>query len=153
MLKEKAVNLTYNGKVRENVAPGSNKPGPNRKLSTWQEFTMVLLRLRFGLFERYLAERFRVSTFTVSSVCRTWIKFMRKELEPVCVHWPSKEQIVYYRPPVFKSIYSDLVSIIDCTEIQMESPSSLDKRLRIHVERYMERLKNWHFFDNQKICS
>lgn len=128
LLKEKAVNLSYNGKVREHVAPESKKPGPNRKLTTWQEFTMVLLRLRLGLFERDLAERFRVSVSTVSSVCRTWIKFMKKELEPVCIQWPSKEQIVYNMPPVFKSHYPDLVSVIDCTEIQMESPSSLDKR-------------------------
>ena len=53
---------------------------------------------------------------------------MRKELEPICIQWPSKEQILYYMPPVFKSFYPDLVSIIDCTELQMESPSSLDKR-------------------------
>ncbi|XP_015778402.1 PREDICTED: uncharacterized protein LOC107356291 [Acropora digitifera] len=31
-------------------------------------------------------------------------------------------------PPVFKSFYPDLVSIIDCTELQMESPSSLDNK-------------------------
>ena len=53
---------------------------------------------------------------------------MRKELELICIHWPSKEQIKFYMPPVFKSFYPDLVSIIDCTELQMESPSSLDKK-------------------------
>ena len=53
---------------------------------------------------------------------------MRKELEPVCIQWPSKDQIVHFMPPVFKTFYPDLVSIIDCTEIQMESPSSLDNR-------------------------
>ena len=30
--------------------------------------------------------------------------------------------------PVLKELYPDLVSIIDCTEIMMESPSSLDKQ-------------------------
>ena len=53
---------------------------------------------------------------------------MRKELEPICILWPSKEQIIFYMPPVVKSFYPNLVSIIDCTEIQMESPSSLDTR-------------------------
>ena len=38
----------------------------------------------------------------------------------------AKEQLFYYMPPVFKSFYPDLVSIIDCTEFQMESPSSID---------------------------
>ena len=43
---------------------------------------MVVLRLRLGQLERKdLAERFRVSVATVSSVCRTWIKFMRNELQ------------------------------------------------------------------------
>jgi len=81
-----------------------------------------------GTFERDLAEKFRLSVSSVSTICRTWIKFMRKEFEPICIHWPSKEQILYYMPPVFKSFYPDLVSIIDCTELQMESPSSLDKK-------------------------
>lgn len=31
-------------------------------------------------------------------------------------------------PPFFKSFYPDLVSILDWTELQMESPSSLNKR-------------------------
>ena len=53
---------------------------------------------------------------------------MRKELEPICIQWPSKEQILYYMLPVFKSFYPDLVSIIDCTELQVESPFSLNKR-------------------------
>ena len=61
---------------------------------------MVLLRLRLGLSTKDLADRFRVSVSTISSVCRTWIMFMRKELEPICIQWPSKEQILYYMPPV-----------------------------------------------------
>ena len=128
LLKEKARNLCYTGKGTAHFIPGYNKPGSKRKLSVWQEFTMVLLRLRLGLFARDLADRFRVSVSTVSSICRTWIMFMRKELEPICIQWPSKEQIFCYMPPVFKLFYPNLVSIIDCTELQMESPSSLDKR-------------------------
>ncbi|XP_068758304.1 uncharacterized protein [Montipora capricornis] len=128
LMKEKAKNLCYSDKGTTHFDPSYNKPGSRRKLSVWVEFAMVLLRLRLGLFTKDLADRFRVSVSTVSSVCRTWIMFMRKELEPICIQWPSKEQILYYMTPVFKSFYPDLVSIIDCTELQMESPSSLDKR-------------------------
>ena len=53
---------------------------------------------------------------------------MRAELESICIHWPSKEQIFHYMPPIFKKLYPSLVSIIDCTELEMESPSSLDKK-------------------------
>ena len=104
---------------------GYNKPGSKRKLNTWQEFSMVLLRLRLGLLEKDLAERYRVSVASVSIVCRTWITFLRKELQPRCIQWPSKEQLFYYMPPVFKSFYPDLVSIIDCTELQKNSQKQI----------------------------
>lgn len=45
------------------------------------------------------------------------------ELQPRCILWPSKEQIKHYMPPIFQELYPELVSIIDCTEIPMESPS------------------------------
>ena len=128
MVREQASNLCYSGGEKLCFPAGYNKPGSKRKLNTWQEFTMVLLRLRLGLLEKDLAERYRVSVASVSIICRTWIKFLRKELQPRCIQWPSKEQLFYYMPPVFKSFYPDLVSIIDCTEFQMESPSSLDNK-------------------------
>ena len=89
---------------------------------------LVLIRLRLGLFEKDLATRFRVSVSTVSDIFRTWIRFMRYELQPRCILWPSKEQIKHYMPPVFKELYPERVSISDCTEIRMESPSSLDNQ-------------------------
>ena len=128
-MKEKAEHLCYKNRDETEYHPAEyNKPGSKRKLTIWQEFSLVLLRLRLGLLEKDLADRFRISMPTVSVIWRTWIKFMRKELEPVCIQCPSKDQIVHFMPPVFKTFYPDLVSIIDCTELQMESPSSLDNR-------------------------
>ena len=127
VLKEKAANLSYGNHHHVNFDP-KTKSGVKRKLSLWQEFTLVLLRLRLGLFEKDLANRYRVSVSVVSDICRSWIKFMKSELQPRCIIWPSKEQIKHYMPPVFKEFYPELVSIIDCTEIKMESPSSLDNQ-------------------------
>ena len=127
VLKEKAANLSYGNHHRVNFDP-KTKSGVKRKLSLWQEFPLVLLRLRLGLFEKDLANRYRVSVSTVSDICRSWIRFMKSELQPRCIIWPSKEQIKHYMPPVFKEFYPELVSIIDCTEIKMESPSSLDNQ-------------------------
>ncbi|XP_068757544.1 uncharacterized protein [Montipora capricornis] len=123
LLKDKAAVMS-----RPNFDPNKHKPGTKKKLTLWEEFTLVSMRLRLGLLEKDLAERFRVAVSTVSSICRTWIRFMRAELESICIHWPSKEQIFHYMPPIFKKLYPSLVSIIDCTELQMESPSSLDKK-------------------------
>ena len=93
------------------------------------------MRLRLGLLEKDLAERFRVAVSTVCIICRTWIRFMRAELESICIHLPSKEQIFHYMPPIFKKLYPSLVSIIDCIELQMESPSSLDKKSLCYKSR------------------
>lgn len=124
-LKDKTENISYGSHERSNF----RKSGPKRKLSLWQEYTLVLLRLRLGLLiERDLADRFRVSVSSVSHIVRTWIKFMKLELYPLCIVWPSKEQLKFYMLSVFKELYPELVSVIDCTEIQMEFPSSLDKQ-------------------------
>ena len=50
--------------------------GRSRILSSLNEFFLVMVRLRLGLFERDLAKRFDVSTSTVCRICRTWICFM-----------------------------------------------------------------------------
>lgn len=125
ILEPNLCNINY-GKYKK--CHDSDIPGRPRKLSKWQEFTIVLMRIRLGLFARDLAHRFGISESTVSTVFRAWVTFMRAELEPVCIIWPPKEQIKHYMPPLFSKIYPDLVSIIDCTEIFMECPSGLDNQ-------------------------
>ena len=61
----------------------------NRPLSPLEEYFMVLVRLRLGLFERDLADLFDVSVATVSWICRTWITFLYKEM-PL---WPSRQLV------------------------------------------------------------
>ena len=87
---------------------------------------MVLMRVRLGLFVKDLTHQFCVSESTVSHIFRGWIKFMRAEFKPMCILWPSKEEIKHFMLPLIKEFYRELVSIIDCTEIFMESPSGLD---------------------------
>lgn len=145
----------------------------------------------------------------MSRICKSWMCLLRLELEPL-INWPHKEQIVDFMPAIFKAKYPDVVVIIDCTEMKMETPSALDNQsacysyyksnttmkglvgitpsgvcsfasdlytgsisdkeiiiqsgfldklskgdgvmadkpnLRIHVERCMERIKNYHIFD------
>ena len=126
ILEPKLRNISYGNHQRKQFdLQGNERPGRHRKLSPWQEFTMVLMRMRLGLFARDLAHRFRVSESTVSSVFRAWVTFMRAELQPICNLWPSKEQIEHFMPPGF---YPEIVSIIDCSEINMRCPSSLDNQ-------------------------
>ena len=48
LFEVKAANLCYNNKWTTNFDPQYKKPGTKRKLTIWQEFTMVVLRLRLG---------------------------------------------------------------------------------------------------------
>jgi len=81
-----------------------------------------------GLFEKDLADGLRVSVSGLSDIFGTWIRFMKSEVQPHCILWPSKEQIKHYMPPMFIELYPELISIIDCTEIRMESLSSRDNQ-------------------------
>ncbi|KAK2570183.1 hypothetical protein P5673_004951 [Acropora cervicornis] len=45
-----------------------NKPGPSRKVSHLDEFLLVLMRLKAGLFVQDLADRFGISTSLVSRI-------------------------------------------------------------------------------------
>ena len=96
MLKDKAENLSYGGHQPVNFE--GRKSGPKRKLTTWQSFILVLLRLRLGLLERDLAERFKVSVSTVSDIIKTGIVFMKMELQELCIRWPRKEHLLLHAP-------------------------------------------------------
>lgn len=53
------------------------------------------------------------------------MKFLRAEFEPL-IQIPSRDVLHFYMPSVFKKLYPKTALIVDCTEFQMEKPSSLD---------------------------
>ena len=57
------------------------KRGPPRKLSYLDEFLLVLMRLKAGLFVQDLADSFGISTSLVSRMCITWINLLYVELK------------------------------------------------------------------------
>ena len=102
-----------------------NRKGPERKLSLEQEYLLVLVRLRLGLFVKDLAFRFQTSATRVSQIWITWIKLLSKELRNLII-WPSKGQIFATLPDAFKRLYPKVRTVIDCTEVFVETPSSLE---------------------------
>jgi hypothetical protein len=103
------------------------KPGPGRKLKLELELLLVMMRLRLGLLVHHLACRFHISDSLVSSIFITWIKLMRLELSHLIV-WPAKHVIKENLPLCFKKLYPHVRCTIDCTEVFIETPSSLDTR-------------------------
>ena len=58
------------------VEDNRKKPGPSRKLSYLDEFLLVLMRLKAGLFVQDLADRFGISSSLVSRICIAWINLL-----------------------------------------------------------------------------
>ena len=104
---------------------GSLRRGPPRKLTLEQELLLTLMRLRLGLLLEDLAWRFNISAGTASSIFITWVKLLSKELSWFII-WPSRPQIRSALPNCFRKCYPRVRVIIDCSEIFVETPSSLD---------------------------
>ena len=60
----------------DDVDQHGQKPGRKSKLSLEEQFFLVMVRLRLGLFEVDLADRFGVHPSTVSRIIITWLNLM-----------------------------------------------------------------------------
>ncbi len=98
----------------EIVGDSKSSQGRNRSLPPMEEFFLVLVRIRLGLFENDLAYRFDVSVSTVCRICITWINFMYVRLKSLPL-WPKREVVQSYMPAVFKDLYPTTCVIIDAT--------------------------------------
>ena len=96
--------------------------GRNRSLPPLEEFFLVLVRLRLGLFEKDLADRFGISTSSVSRICITWINFLYLKLHEIPL-WLARDKVKSSMPKSFRYHYPTTWVIIDATEIFVENPS------------------------------
>ena len=97
--------------------------GRKRGLTLMDEFFLVLVRLKVGLFVNDLADRFHISPGYVSKIFTTWINFLYHEL-PQLFPFPSQSMVRKYMPEQFKQ-YPTTRVIIDGTEIFIQVPSSM----------------------------
>ena len=89
------------------------------------EFFLTLVRLRLGLQERDLADRFGISQGTVSVIINTWLSLLHHHLSQL-KFWPSLDAVKKHMPKEFStSAYSNTRVIIDATELFIEKPSDL----------------------------
>ena len=95
--------------------------GRKRILPPLEEFFLVLVRLRLGLFEQDLAYRFGISQATVSRIIFTWINFLYLQFKQIPL-WPPRALTLSNMPAVFKERYPSTRVIIDATELFVEQP-------------------------------
>ena len=85
----------------------------------------MLVRLRLGLLEQDVADRFEVSCSTVSRIFTTWINFLYLKLKDIPL-WPSKDVIQGSMPKTFRDLYPSTRVILDATEIYVQKPALPD---------------------------
>ena len=64
------------GGSKNTIHQKERKCGRRRKLSPLEEFVITLMRLRLGLFEENLGDRFGAHPSTISQVLITWVNSM-----------------------------------------------------------------------------
>lgn len=96
-------------------------------LPLFQQFLMVLMKLRLNLGDQYLAYRFGVHNSTISRYFKRWINIMYVRLKPL-VKWPGRTELLKTMPVSFRKNFKTCVIIIDCFEVFIERPSSLKPR-------------------------
>lgn len=124
-LEPKASRMTLwcGNKTSKQTLHNQSKVGRKRKLALVDEFFSVLMRLRLGLLVEDVADRFQISSTTMSRLFNTWILFLAREL-PLLFPWPSQQMIQQHASPDFAT-YPNTRIIIDCTEIFIQRPTSL----------------------------
>ena len=100
-----------------------NKSGRKRKLSLLEEFFIVLVRHKTGMFLLDLSERFDASVSFISKTFTTWITFLYYELS-LYFPFPSQELVRKYSPKSFEK-YPTTRIIIDGAEIFVERGTSM----------------------------
>ena len=71
------------------------KPGPSRQLLLIDEFFLVMVRLRLGLLESDLAERFGIYQQQVSRIIGRWLPCLARALKK-WINIPTKEQVSFH---------------------------------------------------------
>ena len=95
--------------------------------SPFQQFLIVLIKLRLAIGDQDLAYRFGIHQSTVSRYFNKWLDILYRKLS-VFVSWPEREQLLKTMPADFRKNFGKCVIVIDCFEVFIERPTSLMAR-------------------------
>ena len=93
----------------------------------FQQFLMVLIKLRLNLGCQNLGYQFGIDYSTVSRYFCKWLDVLYNRLL-VFVGWPERDQLLKTMPLESGKNFRKCMIIIDCFEIFIERPTSLTAR-------------------------
>ena len=86
---------------------------------------MTLIRIRRGFDLTELSTIFGISGPHISRIFTTWVNMLSKYFQPL-IEWPSYEKIIENMPTSFQKSFPSTRVIIDCSELYVQKPLSLD---------------------------
>ena len=107
--------------ISSKVRPRTFMQSSQKKLTSKNEYLLTLMRLRLGLLNEDLADRFGISTTICSNIFKTWIRFLVQTLGKL-VAWLPKENNM---KNMAKAGHSRLRVIIDCSKVFIKRPKSV----------------------------
>ena len=113
-------------------------------LSNFQQFFIVLMKLRLNIFDQDLAYRFGVTQSTVTKIMKKWINVMYVRLKPL-VKWPQREQLRRTMPEDFKRGFEKCVCVINCFEVFCERSRDLMARIQTYLHYKITTQSNFLF--------
>ena len=121
-----AVNMiTWNQVQRNNRGEASTmRTGFQCSLPMIDQFFLFMNKLKLGSFDVDLGDKFGVSASTVSRITTTWANFLYVILGSIPL-WPSRKLVDDNMPQIFEQ-YPKTRVILDCTELFVQAPSSLN---------------------------
>ena len=98
------------------------------KLTLFQQFSCVLLKLRTNANIENLSHRFGVSCTTISRIFNKWLPHIDRRLHGLIL-WPDRKALQKTMPQSFQQSFGKKVAVIlDCFEVYIERPSNLRAR-------------------------
>lgn len=95
------------------------------KLTNFQEFMIVLVKLRLDSPLQDFAYKFDISVPTASRILLKWLTILDTKLKPL-IKWPEREVLWISTPACYRvSFGKKVVVILDCFEVFIERPSNL----------------------------
>lgn len=107
-------------------------PNNNRFLITKENCLLLfLMKIKLGITYSALAVFFGIHGTTVARIFSDTLSVLSVQTKDF-IFWPSKRTVQSLLSKAFKINYPNCRSIIDCTEIRVEQPSTAEQRVYLY---------------------